>query len=105
MDTETETVTAEAEPTPAAEAREPVKTEREDRQVERFLFVFALVILLDIIVFDALGGVFLPLLIVVLEVAFLAVLARVMGIQEIGDLVRRMTQWAKGLSNRGSKTA
>ncbi|SDE94249.1 hypothetical protein [Rhodospira trueperi] len=88
----------------SAPASDSLQAEREARQVERFLFLFALIILLSVIVFDAIDSAFASLLIVILEIIFLLVIARLMGIKEIGDLTARLGRWAKSLRNHDPKT-
>jgi hypothetical protein len=114
METQANEMTPPTDPDPAAPAQVPaggtpadggLQAEREARQVERFLFLFALIILLSVIVFDAIDSAFASLLIVILEIIFLLVVARLMGIKEIGDLAARLGRWAKSLRNRESKTA
>lgn len=109
METQANETTPPTEPDPAAPGQAPadggLQAEREARQVERFLFLFALVILLSVIVFDAIDSAFASLLIVILEIVFLLVVARLMGIKEIGDLAARLSRWAKSLRNKDSKTS
>jgi len=112
MESETEAVTpaVESEATaspqgtfetpPAAEAVDraealarDLRDEKEFRQDERFLFLVAIIILLDVIVFDAVGGWIAPVALVILELAFLVVLARLMGVEEVVDLAKRLGRW------------
>jgi|GEM_PF-3327727 len=108
MESETDTVTEDAAPEMKTQATmsinqgaeadavaQALREEKEDRQDERFLFLFAIIVLLDVILFDALGGWVLPLILVILELAFLVVLARLMGVEEVVDLARRLGRWAK----------
>lgn len=114
METQANEMTPPTDPDPAAPAQAPadgaladgsLQAEREARQVERFLFLFALIILLSVIVFDAIDSAFASLLIVILEIIFLLVVARLLGIKEVGDLTARVGRWAKGLRNRQSTTS
>lgn len=69
--------------------------EKAYRQDERFLFVFAIIVLLNVIVFDAVGGWLVPIILVILELVFLVVLARLMGVEEVVDLAQRLGRWAR----------
>ncbi|MBB4264543.1 hypothetical protein [Roseospira visakhapatnamensis] len=80
-----------------------LREERAFRQDERFLFVFAIIVLLDVIVFDAVGGWVVPVVLLILELAFLVVLARLMGIEAVGDLARRLGHWSKHLFDQAAR--
>ena len=98
----TTSANASAEGTPDSAARaeglaRALREEKEYRQDERFLFLFAIVILLNVIVFDALGGWIAPIVLLILELAFLVALARLMGIEEVVDLARRLGRWSRSV--------
>ncbi len=108
MENETSNVTEDAAPESETEATtltedsaradalaQALNEEKAYRQDERFLFVFAIIVLLDVIVFDAVGGWVVPVILVILELAFLVVLARLMGVEEVVDLAQRLGRWAR----------
>ena len=69
--------------------QEELTEERDGRREDRFFGIFALVLLLDIILFYVMDSWAAPLAIVILELLFLIPLAKRMGMDEFAQMIDR----------------
>ena len=72
------------------ELQDALAREKDARKEERFLSIFVLVVLLDIVFFSVMPSFGGPLALLVLELMILIPLAQRMGVQEIAKLVDRV---------------
>lgn len=76
--------------------------EKDARMEERFLWVVACVVLIDVIWFKDAANPTFPIVIMVLELVALAILARRWQVEEISSLVERVIQSVGGGTGVGS---
>lgn len=70
-----------------AELEKALTAEKDARREERFLFIFILIILINFVLFNASENWGAPVTLMILELLFLAFLAKRMGMEEVATLL------------------
>lgn len=83
-----------------AELQRDLEHERDARMEERFAFIVALVLLLDVVFFTVMPSFGGPLALLILELLILIPLAKRMGMQEIAKMLSRVLDRMAGTTNR-----
>lgn len=82
------------------ELQKSLAAERDARLEERFIFVVAATILLNVVFFSVLDGIGGPVALLILELLILVPLARRMGVGEIAQLLDRILNRMAGSINK-----